>query len=185
MKRLLFICIAIFFIGYFPQTVIADEAKDSIPQDKEQNAYFLVISKQEMNVSVYDYKSNLVVSYPMACGKNYGNKRKVGDMKTPEGVYKVQNVHDATLWTHDFHDGKGVIKGAYGPYFIRLYTPPHTGIGIHGTHDETSIGKRVTEGCIRLHNSDIKELVEKYIYIKMPVIITASDKDIQAMYLNE
>lgn len=188
MRIIILIGLAIFSIAYSPITIKADKSESRLCQDsiiiKDRNAYSLVISKQDMNVSVYDSENNLVASYPMACGKNYGDKREVGDMRTPEGVYKVQSVQDATLWTHDFHDGKGVIKGAYGPYFIRLYTPPHTGIGIHGTHDDSSIGKRVTEGCIRLHNNDVKELVDKYIYINMPVIITTSDKDIQAYTRN-
>jgi lipoprotein-anchoring transpeptidase ErfK/SrfK len=32
-------------------------------------------------------------------------------------------------------------------------------IRIHGTNDEDSVGKRVTSGCIRLHNKDILELI--------------------------
>ncbi|MDP2938713.1 MAG: L,D-transpeptidase family protein, partial [Candidatus Omnitrophota bacterium] len=32
-------------------------------------------------------------------------------------------------------------------------------IRIHGTNNEESIGRRVTLGCIRLHNKDILELI--------------------------
>ena len=69
-----------------------------------------------------------------------------------------------------FKDGLGMIEGAYGPYFIRLWTSPHTGIGIHGTHLPSSIGSRATEGCIRLSNDDLRELI-RYIYVGMPVRI--------------
>ncbi len=159
------------------------ETADRIPHDsvviKEQNACFLLVSKQDKTISVVDFKSNKLQSFPIACGRNYGNKRKAGDMKTPEGVYKVQTIQNASKWTHDFKDGKGEIKGAYGSHFIRLAAPPHTGIGIHGTHDDSSIGTRATEGCIRLHNTDLIKLV-KYVYIDMPVIITGSDKDMEA-----
>lgn len=170
-----------------PQAAPSEDA-DVIAQDsvriKEQHAYLVVISKEQMTLSVVDYQSRVVASYPMACGKNYGDKRISGDMKTPEGVYKVQMIQNASSWTHDFKDGKGEIKGAYGPYFIRLYTPPHKGIGIHGTHDESSIGKRVTEGCIRLHNADLKKLVD-FVYPGMPVIITPSQRDIEATVASE
>ena len=170
-------------IGCNNASATISETADCIPQDsvviKEQNACFLLISKQDMTISVVDFKSNKLQSFPIACGRNYGNKRKVGDMKTPEGVYKVQMIQNASKWTHDFKDGKGEIKGAYGSHFIRLATPPHTGIGIHGTHDDSSIGTRATEGCIRLHNTDLVQLV-KYVYINMPVIITGSDKDLDA-----
>jgi len=70
---------------------------------------------------------------------------------------------------HDFGDGKGPIAGAYGPKFIRLKTG-WSGIGIHGTHDPAYIGKRVTEGCIRLKNEDLAELVP-YVKVGMKVQI--------------
>jgi len=73
---------------------------------------------------------------------------------------------------HDFKDGKGPIKGAYGPCFLGIYTGADRtkskrtwkGIGIHGTHDPSSIGKMVTEGCVRMLNKDIGEL-KKYVKI--------------------
>lgn len=76
-----------------------------------------------------------------------------------------------------FGDGKGEIRGAYGSHFIRLKTPGHCGIGIHGTHDPASIGTRATEGCVRLNNSDLLELVKKYVYVGMPVVILTSEAD--------
>ena len=138
---------------------------------------FVVISKQSMELYLYEKDGSLLKTYPMACGKAFGDKRKVGDMRTPEGVFKVQQIQDASTWTHDFKDGKGVIKGCYGSHFIRLKTPGHSGIGIHGTHDPNSIGTRATEGCIRLNNKDLLDFV-KYVVVGMPVVILTSDKDI-------
>ncbi len=74
-------------------------------------------------------------------------------------------------------DPTGEIRGAYGSHFIRLKTPGHRGIGIHGTHDPASIGTRATEGCVRLNNSDLLELVKKYVYVGMPVVILTSEAD--------
>jgi lipoprotein-anchoring transpeptidase ErfK/SrfK len=96
-------------------------------------------------------------SYPIAVGKNGGNKTRSGDNRTPEGRFSVDRVQDASSWTHDFGDGKGPIRGAYGPWFIRLKTG-WQGIGIHGTHDPLSIGGRVSEGCIRMRNQDVSDL---------------------------
>jgi hypothetical protein len=71
------------------------------------------------------------------------------------------NIEDATTWSHDFKgDTLGEIKGAYGPYFIRLDVPGQKGIGIHGTHDNASIGTRASEGCIRMHNEDVTKLAQ-------------------------
>ena len=136
---------------------------------------FIIVSKQEMKLRRYDLKGNILEEYLIACGRNYGNKQKRGDNRTPEGVFTVQQIQNASAWTHDFKDGKGEIKGAYGSHFIRLKTN-FQGIGIHGTHAPESIGTRATEGCIRLKNEDLLKLV-KNIKIGMVVIITGSKED--------
>jgi lipoprotein-anchoring transpeptidase ErfK/SrfK len=136
---------------------------------------FIVISKHDMMLRRYDFKGQVLEEYPIACGRNYGNKRKRGDNKTPEGVFTVEQIQDASWWTHDFGDGKGEIKGAYGPYFVRLKTG-FRGIGIHGTHAPESIGTRASEGCIRLKNENLLKLM-KSIKLSMVVIITTSKQD--------
>lgn len=151
--------------GYFQKQL------DDIPE-----ARIIVVSKQDMRLRVYDYKGTRLMDYGIACGKNYGQKHKVGDMKTPEGMFFVQSIEDASDRTHDFGDGRGEIQGAYGPYFIRLDTPGNKGIGIHGTHDPLSIGTRATEGCIRLNNNDLVELVN-VVRPGMMVLVTTSFED--------
>lgn len=143
---------------------------------KIENASMIVISKQNMELNLINYKGDTLFCTPIAAGKAYGNKRKQGDMRTPEGAFKVVDIQDASKWTHDFHDGKGEIKGAYGPFFIRLAVPGHKGIGIHGTHDSLSIGTRITEGCIRLENRELEKLVSM-LNMPMTVVITPSAKD--------
>lgn len=137
----------------------------------------IVIEKH--GLKLYLYKGDrLVKTYPIAVGKNHGDKQKVGDMRTPEGDFYIVKIHNSKDWVYDFKDGKGPIKGAYGPWFLRLYTGADrtksgkawTGIGIHGTHDPTSIGKMVTKGCIRMYNKDIEEL-KKIVKIRTPVSI--------------
>ena len=152
--------------------VIDDEVIAGDPNDADH----IVISKESMTLKLFDSKGGLIYCFPVAVGKNYGNKHQVGDMKTPEGEFTVQQIQDASTWGHDFKDGKGRIEGAYGNWFIRLKTPPHTGIGIHGTHDPSSIGTRATEGCIRLHNENLDKL-KKLVKVGMKVIILTSELD--------
>lgn len=142
-----------------------------------KNAKFIIINKADMTLSQYNYKGELVHKFKVATGKNYGDKTKKGDCKTPEGVFKIEEVVDASAWSHDFKDNKGTIMGAYGPYFIRLNVPGQKGIGIHGTHDNTSLGKRASEGCIRLNNEDLTQLVVD-ISTNPVVIITPGVEDI-------
>ncbi len=121
---------------------------------------------------LYYYRGDrLEREYPIAIGANGGQKRRVGDNRTPVGSFSVQQIQDSRKWTYDFGDGNGPIRGAYGPWFIRLRTPGWKGIGIHGTHDPDSIGTMVTQGCVRLLNEDLQELKEK-VFVGMAVLIT-------------
>jgi lipoprotein-anchoring transpeptidase ErfK/SrfK len=143
-----------------------------------QNSSFIIVSKEEMKLTVYDYRGNPMDCYSIACGKNLGNKEKQGDMKTPEGIFRICDIQKSSDWKHDFGDGKGEIEGAYGPYFIRLLTPGHQGIGIHGTNDSNSVGKRDTEGCIRLSNNDITSLVNQ-VNVGAVVVVVPSQSDLR------
>lgn len=121
---------------------------------------------------LYLYRGqNLERTFEVAVGANGGQKKKVGDSRTPTGSFTVQQIQNSTSWTYDFGDGKGPIPRAYGPWFIRLKTPGWTGIGIHGTHDPTSIGNTITQGCIRMRNPELEEL-KKLVFVGMKVIIS-------------
>lgn len=143
------------------------------------NSSFIVVNKQDMMLFHYNYKGELLQKAPIATGRIAGNKSAKGDMKTPEGVFEAVNIENASDWTHDFEDGKGVIEGAYGPYFIRLAVPGQKGIGIHGTHDNASLGNRASEGCIRLKNENLIELV-KHLTLPVTVVVTPGLPDLAA-----
>ena len=136
----------------------------------------------------------------MGIGLNPGNKVKQGDMRTPEGVFPIVRIQEASTWEHDFKDDDtGPIKGAYGPWFLRLNVSDRElfsnslherefttssefkGIGIHGTHDNSSIGKRVSQGCIRMRNHEL-EIIKQHAYIGMQVVILPSLTDVTENY---
>jgi lipoprotein-anchoring transpeptidase ErfK/SrfK len=143
-----------------------------------KDALKIVVVKHEFTLYLYN-GAELVKKYQVAVGKNPGDKVNAGDKRTPEGNFYITRIEDSRTWTHDFGDGKGQIKGAYGPWFLRLYTGKDStksgkgwiGYGIHGTHDDSSIGTLASEGCIRLHNKDIRELKE-LVRLRTPVEIT-------------
>ena len=145
--------------------------------DEIKCARFIVVDKTQMTLTLFDYQGENLMSVHIACGKALGNKQKRGDMRTPEGVFHVESIEDASNWTHDFGDGLGEIEGAYGPFFIRLVCPNHKGIGIHGTHLPESIGTRASEGCIRIDNNDLSQLV-KEVHPGMVVAILPSVEDV-------
>lgn len=131
---------------------------------------YIVVDKPALTLSLMASDSTVIKSYPIACGINYGNKTRSGDHKTPEGRFHITEILNARGLTHDFGDGKGPIRDAYGPWFLRLDVPGRRDIGIHGTHLPESIGSRATEGCIRLRNEDIADL-KKQVTVGTLVII--------------
>ena len=163
-------------------TELATKAADKTvfyktPEIDKKNT-FIVVSKTELRLYVYGKVGKdtvLMAKFPACLSRNKGQKQRKGDNKTPEcsqsKPFHIQAIRNASAWTHDFHDGRGNIK-AYGAWFLSLYTPGHTGIGIHGsTNTESSVPGRHSEGCIRLRDPDIILLKEKFAYINMPVII--------------
>lgn len=88
--------------------------------------------------------------FPAAIGANPdgADKKAEGGCRTPEGEFEVVSIEDSSDWEHDG-------RRAYGPLFIRLATPPWTGIGIHGTDEPDTVGTRCTLGCVRLRNEDL------------------------------
>jgi lipoprotein-anchoring transpeptidase ErfK/SrfK len=75
-------------------------------------------------------------AYPVAVGK--------ASTPTPKGTFKIKN--------------KQVNPG--GPFGVRWLglSAPNGSYGIHGTNNPASIGKNVSNGCIRMHNKDVTEL---------------------------
>lgn len=188
MKKLLVAIVAIACICTAFAETKDKKAKETPKAKKEtvakaKGTAFIVISKKDLNLRVYDVVKGdtvLLKEFPVCLSKNKGNKQKKGDMKTPESPkgkpFSISQIQDASTWRHDFHDGRGNIK-AYGHWFLRLVTPGHSGIGIHGsTNNESSVPGRASEGCIRLRDADIITLKEKYAYVGMPVIIKAENE---------
>ena len=148
-----------------------------------KNNCFILISKPEYRLyvcEVVDGDTIKRVHYPVCVGKAKGQKQKKGDMKTPECTFEkpfsITEIVDASKWTHDFGDGRGSIL-SYGHWFMRLKTPGHSGIGIHGsTNNESSVPGRGSEGCIRLRDDDLIQLKEKYAFVGMRVVILPDEE---------
>lgn len=135
------------------------------PSDK-----YIEIDKPNFKLYLKNGDGSIEKTYPVALGKNTGQKTRLGDHKTPEGRFKISMIQPSAGWPHDFGDGKGARKGAYGPWFFRLNCPQSTHIGIHGTCFPEQTGTRASDGCIRLRNEDIEDL-KPYVFVGMPVII--------------
>lgn len=87
---------------------------------------------------------------------------------TPTGNFKVWKKEKEPKWTPPdwfYEDGnippvpdRVSQNGILGSRALYLSSE---GIMIHGTNDESSIGKFVTHGCIRMFDSDLNQVYEK------------------------
>lgn len=148
---------------------------------QQRNNCFLVVSKKDLSVKVYEARSAdtvIIARFDCCLGKKMGQKERSGDMRTPESSlhnpFKIKSIEKSSHWCHDFGDGRGYIK-AYGNWFMRL-SCGFSGIGIHGsTNNESTIPGRYSEGCIRLSDRDLDFLKENYAFVGMNVIINGED----------
>ena len=172
--------------------IVSTDTIEAVPADSatyysdviNKKNCFILISKPEYRLyvcEVVDGDTLKRVHYPVCVGKAKGQKQKKGDMKTPEckpeNPFVITEIVDASNWHHDFDDGRGSIL-SYGHWFMRLKTPGHSGIGIHGsTNNESSVPGRGSEGCIRLRDDDLIQLKEKYAFVGMRMVILADELD--------
>jgi len=90
--------------------------------------------------------------YPIAIGANN---------KTPDGTFVVKNKEKNPPYqpqhkTKAEFKARGAPDNPLGSRWIDIGNH----YGIHGTIDPTSIGRDVSEGCIRMHNKDVEELFD-------------------------
>lgn len=113
------------------------------------------ISKQNMLLYLYD-GSKLFKVYHVGIGR---------ENRTPEGVFIVRSKIKEPVWYSP--NGKiipyGGAQNAIGSRWISLSPEGVTdkglrGYGIHGTSDPDSIGKMVSNGCVRMRNPEVEEL---------------------------
>ncbi|WP_138207132.1 L,D-transpeptidase [Haloimpatiens lingqiaonensis] len=95
--------------------------------------YSILINTKNRKLTLYKYKKIYKI-YPVAIGKP--------STPTPKGNFTIIN--------KAFNPG-----GPFGARWLGLSIPKY---GIHGTNNPSSIGKAVSNGCIRLYNFNIIEL---------------------------
>lgn len=120
---------------------------------------------------LYLYRGfRMLADYPIATGMKGDvtiNGKKY-NFETPTGNFRVYRKVEQPLWTPpDWYYVTGNIpevkdrtpeKGKLGDYALYIRSD---GIMVHGTNDETSIGKYVTHGCIRMRKEDLTEVYNK------------------------
>ncbi len=115
---------------------------------KISKAKFSIVVDKSQNILTLKSDQDILKTYKVSTGKN---------SCTPVGTFKVTNKLIDPPW---YPSTGGMIpakdpKNVLGSRWIGL---SKQGYGIHGTIEPESIGKSVTEGCVRMKNPDVEEL---------------------------
>ncbi|MCY6484181.1 L,D-transpeptidase [Clostridium aestuarii] len=95
--------------------------------------YKILVNTKIFTLTLYQ-NNRILKTYPVAVGKP--------STPTPKGIFRIIN--------------RAVNPG--GPFGVRWLGLSIKGYGIHGTNNPGSIGKAVSNGCIRMYNKDVLEL---------------------------
>jgi len=117
------------------------------------NGQLIIINTKSNKLSYYN-KGKLVKTFSVATGKS--------STPTPTGKFKILNKVKNRPWYKENIPG-GDPRNPLGKRWMGLSVgdSPGNSYGIHGNNKESSIGKSVSNGCIRMHNSEIAWLFEQ------------------------
>lgn len=116
-------------------------------QLKVWDAPFNILVDKSQNTLILKSGEDIIKTYTVSTGK---------DNSTPTGDFKIINKLKNPTW---FKAGAVVPpdspENILGTRWLGLDA---TGYGIHGTTEPEQLGKQVTQGCVRMANSDVEEL---------------------------
>lgn len=108
---------------------------------------FNILVDKSQNILLLKSDEEIIKTYIVSTGKNNC---------TPAGTFKIINKLPNPTWFK-----AGAVVPAESPENVlgtRWMGFDLAGYGIHGTTEPKELGKQVTQGCVRLSNSDVEEL---------------------------
>lgn len=146
-----------------PVTLIQKINHISDPSRIRPGQKLVILDHPKFDILVSKKSNTLTLSLDGAFFKKY-TVVTGRDSGTPSGTYKmVDKIEHPSWWTED---GRSIPYGdkdnILGTHWLSLEatgeTPRVSGIGIHGTWDNASLGTQSSAGCVRMRNADIEEL---------------------------
>ncbi|MCX5909869.1 MAG: L,D-transpeptidase family protein [Deltaproteobacteria bacterium] len=121
-----------------------------------QPAYAFLVDKSLQRLYIYQYQQGteglkLVRTFPCATGENAGGKTRLGDKRTPEGVYFFTRVIESKSLAPIY--GIRAFPMDYPNLLDRREDHNGDGIWLHGT--DKPLTPTSTNGCIALDNLDV------------------------------
>ncbi len=172
------VCSSISFCGH------SEEFKLSyiIQADQIYSKNIFVVEKSRHLLHLFTHENNQlrkIFSFPIASGKNPGDKEFQGDKKTPEGIYFLGGFYKSDQLIKMYGDygkiyGIGAFTSNYPNPIDKMDGKTGDGIWLHSTNDVSRIKKGLdSRGCVVVNDENLKKLSE-YIDIEIgtPYIVT-------------
>jgi murein L,D-transpeptidase YafK len=148
----------------------------------EQSEVAVIVTKHARRLELY-HRGALVQSFPIVLGaRPTGAKRFEGDMRTPEGLYRISSKRAHDRWRYfiglDYPSDSD--RSAYDADLSAGKIPTIGGkmpglggnLGIHGNdrpNDQAS-GRDWTKGCVAMRNEDVAVLY-RFVDVGTPVMV--------------
>lgn len=136
------------------------------------STYVFLIDKTERSLTIWQKAADGVKAvrhYPADIGKNQGDKKSLGDHKTPEGIYTFQEMFEGSNLDFSLY-GSRAYTISYPNLFDNLLGKTGSGIWLHAVPDTIPL-TRGSRGCVVVRDGVIKELSQFINLKKTPVII--------------
>lgn len=115
---------------------------------------YVITVNTSTNKLRYEYKGTLIKQFDVATGK--------ASTPTPLGITTVYNkIVNRPYYKHNIPGGSP--RNPLGDRWIGININGTKGqvYAIHGNNDESSIGKHISGGCIRMHNTEVRWLYSR------------------------
>jgi murein L,D-transpeptidase YafK len=137
--------------------------------------FYIVVSKSNYSMNIYDADNNFIVSYPVTFGSSdKRDKMYEGDRRTPEGTFHIAAKRVHPKWNRfmaiDYPNAESYRKFYQRKANGEIPANAKIGgsIGIHGTWPREDFAvdehQNWTEGCVSTKNDYVQE-----IYSQLPV----------------
>lgn len=150
-------------------------------------AYGIVVEKLHHRLSLFrlteEGKYEVLKTYRAITGKDPEDKKTVGDLRTPEGIYFVTGRIDDKDLPAKY--GRAAFTLDYPNIFDQRQRKSGYGIWVHATDDPNRLLNPFdTEGCVVVSNEDLLELERFLGPFEVPIVITkemvrVDEKDIE------
>jgi murein L,D-transpeptidase YafK len=161
-------------------------AQSAINDSRRNNSYSIIIDKFSKKFYLY-LNGNRIYEFDAELGRNWiGDKRRMGDKATPEGMYKIikkiqgrETLYYKAL-SIDYPNSEDMekFKSLIAKGTIPAYSKIGGGIEIHGGGGK---GVDWTEGCVALRDSEI-ELIFNLVKEGTSVTIVGSMKNLDEIF---